>query len=119
MPKLLVVDDEIDIREFAKRFFSRRGIDVVTAHDGQSALDAIVSHQPDLVMLDIQMEGMDGLTALENLRSIGDRTRVIMVTGNESQDVMDAVDQFDVHAYIHKPLILEELEKVVLQELKN
>ncbi|MBF0477863.1 MAG: response regulator [Candidatus Omnitrophica bacterium] len=119
MAKLLVVDDESDIREFAKRFFGRRGVDVVTAHDGRSALDAIISHRPDLVMLDIQMEGMDGISALEELRTSGDLTKVIMVTGNESPDIIEAANRNNIQAYIHKPLVLEELEKVVLRELNR
>ncbi len=54
MPKLLIVDDEIDITEFAKSFFTKRGIDVFTASGGAEALKIIDRDQPDLVLLDVR-----------------------------------------------------------------
>ena len=69
MPKLLIVDDEDDIREFAKRFFSKRKIDCVTASNGREALEIICAQKPDLVLLDITMAEMTGLEVLRKLRS--------------------------------------------------
>ena len=119
MPKLLIVDDEVDIREFAKRFFSKRGIDVTTASNGEEALIAVEQHKPDLVLLDITMEKMSGVEALKKLRERNNQVKVIMVTGIEDEETVKQAKGYDVKGYIHKPLILEELEKVVMAELEK
>ena len=61
MPKLLIVDDEIDIREFAKSFFKKRGVDVFTASGGTEAGEIVEAENPDLILLDVRMEEMTGV----------------------------------------------------------
>lgn len=119
MPKLLIVDDEVDVREFAKRFFARRNIEVITASGGHEALDIISRENPDLVLLDVRMEGMNGVDLLKTLRDQQNNTKVIMVTGVDEEEAHDAASSYGVKGYIHKPLVLEELEKIVLAELKT
>ena len=118
MPKLLIVDDESDIREFARNFFKKRGIDVLTSSSGREALELIAQNSPQLVLLDVRMEEMTGIEVLRELRQKDNRTRVIMVTGVEDEDVIKEAKTLGVVSYIHKPLILEELEKIVLSQLK-
>ena len=118
MPKLLIVDDESDIREFARNFFKKRGIDVLTSSSGREALELIAQNSPQLVLLDVRMEEMTGIEVLRELRKKDNRTRVIMVTGVEDEDVIKEAKTLGVVSYIHKPLILEELEKIVLSQLK-
>lgn len=117
MPKLLIVDDEIDVREFAKRFFTKRGIDVTTASGGADALKIIEEDRPDLVLLDIQMEEINGIDVLKTLRERRDDMKVIMVTGAEDPAVIEEANSLDIKGYVHKPLVLEELEKIVMTEL--
>ncbi|MBF0533113.1 MAG: response regulator [Candidatus Omnitrophica bacterium] len=119
MPKLLVVDDEIDIREFAKNFFAKRGIPVLTAGGGVEALQIIQNEKPDLVLLDVTMDELSGLDVLRRLRKNNNNVKVIMVTGVEDEDVVQQAHSFGVRSYIHKPLILEELEKIVLAEINQ
>jgi len=80
MSKLLIVDDESDIREFAKSFFKKRGIEVLTASGGRQAIELIMKETPDLVLLDVRMEEMTGIETLRELRKANNNTRVIMVT---------------------------------------
>ena len=117
MPKLLIVDDEIDIREFAKRFFIKRSIDVITASGGCEALDIIARDKPDLVLLDVRMEELGGVEVLRELRGQQNEIKVIMVSGTEDQSIIAEAKNFGVKEFIHKPLVLEELEKIVLAEL--
>ena len=117
MPKLLIVDDEVDIREFAKRFFTKRGIDVTTASNGEEALSSIDQNKPDLVLLDITMEKMSGIDALKKLREKNNFVKVIMVTGIEDEETVKEANGYGVKGYVHKPLVLDELEKIVLVEL--
>ena len=119
MPKLLIVDDEADVREFAKRFFTKRGIDVTTAAGGREALEIISQERPDLVLLDVRMEEMTGVEVLKELRGKQDDTRVIMVSGVNDEEIVNAAKSYGVRGFVHKPLVLEELEKIVLAELKR
>lgn len=117
--KLLIVDDEIDIREFAKSFFKRRGIEVFTADNGLAALEIIRKESPTLVLLDITMEEVSGLEVLKKLREDGNDIKVIMVTGIEDEAVVNEANSWGIRGYIHKPLVLEELETIVMAELKG
>ena len=117
MPKLLIVDDEVDIQEFAKNFFRKRNIEVFTSSGGREALRIIETQKPDLVLLDIRMEEMTGVEVLKSLRQQNNAIKVVMVTGVEDEDIVNEAFSLGIKGYIHKPLILEELEKVVLSEL--
>ena len=119
MAKLLIVDDETDVREFAKRFFTKRNIEVLTASGGLEALKIITEEKPDLVLLDVRMEEMTGVEVLKKLREEQNDVKVIMVTGVEDEMVINEANSWGVCGYIHKPLILEELEKIVMEELKT
>ena len=119
MSKLLIVDDEVDIREFAKRFFAKRGIEVFTASGGREGLNLIDDQKPDLVLLDVQMEEINGIEVLRKLRDAKNNTKVVMVTGAEARAIIKAANRLGAIGYVHKPLILEELEKIVLAELKK
>jgi len=119
MAKLLIVDDEDDVREFAASFFRKRKIDVITASSGEEALTKIENEKPHLVLLDIKMPGIDGLQTLECLRKNDAATKVIMVTGKkpDEDEIFNKCKLLGASNYIHKPLELDELEKVVLKEL--
>lgn len=119
MAKLLIVDDEIDIREFAKSFFMKREIEVFTAGGGAEALEIIDRDQPDLVLLDVQMEEISGIEVLKRLREAKNDIKVIMVTGAEDPSIINEANSLGVRGYVHKPLVLEELEKIVLFELNK
>jgi diguanylate cyclase (GGDEF)-like protein len=105
-PKLLVVDDVADNREILRRRFTRRGYEVTEADSGISALDLIGSNTFDIVLLDVVMPGMDGLTVLRKIRADWPQAilPVIMVTAKtEVQDVVTAL-QLGANDYITKPV---------------
>lgn len=116
MSKLLIVDDELDVREFARHFFRKRGIDVSVASTGGEALLAVEAVCPDLILLDIRMEDMSGVDVLKELRRRNNVVKVVMVSGVEDERVIQETVALGALGFIHKPLILEELEKVVLRE---
>ncbi|NLE65683.1 MAG: response regulator [Elusimicrobia bacterium] len=117
MPKLLIVDDEVDVREFSANFFRKRGVDVAVASGGAEALEMIPRERPDLCLLDIRMQGMTGMEVLRELRTRNDATRVVMVSGIEDEGVVSEAQSLGVVSFIHKPLVLDELEKKVMKEL--
>ena len=81
MPKLLIVDDEEDVREFAANFFRKRKLDVRTAGSGEEALEILKTDKPDMVLLDIRMGGMSGIQVLADIKKIDQGIKVVMVTG--------------------------------------
>jgi DNA-binding response OmpR family regulator len=116
MGKLLIVDDELDVREFARNFFRKRGIDVSTASSGKEALELLARETPDLVLLDIRMGEMSGVDVLRALRQANNPVKVVMVSGIEEEQIVKDSSALGSIGFIHKPLVLEELEKVVLRE---
>mgnify|MGYP001558722490 CR=1 FL=1 len=119
MAKLLIVDDEIDVREFAANFFRRRKIDALTASSCEEAMEILEKEKPLLVLLDIKMPGIDGIETLRRIKERDQNVKVIMVTSRkpEEEETFDKCRQLGALYYIHKPLELDELEKIVLREL--
>jgi len=121
MAKLLIVDDETDVREFAANFFRRRKVEVSTASSGEEAINLMDKHKPHLVLMDIKMDGIDGIETLRRMREIDKEIKVIMVTGRkpEEEESFNKCREYGAMDYIHKPLDLNELEKVVLSVLEK
>jgi CheY-like chemotaxis protein len=113
------VDDEDDVREFAANFFRRRKINVTTASSGEETLKLLDNAAPDLILLDIKMSGIDGIETLRQIRQKNTRIKVIMVTGKKPEEdgSIEKCREYGVHDYIHKPLELDELERLVMKEL--
>ncbi len=111
--KMLIVDDEVEICEFLESFFEDREFKVMTGQSGQEAVDKAASFQPDVILLDIQMPGMDGLKALKKIKEAHPKIKVIMVTAVETQDKIEEAMRCGADNYITKPLSLEYLEKDV------
>jgi two-component system response regulator (stage 0 sporulation protein F) len=117
MAKLMIVDDELDVREYLKNFFKRRKIEVLTVESGEEAVEKVKVFQPDLMLLDVRMGGITGVETLRQIRQGGNAVPVIMVTGVEDQSVLGPLKELNVATCIHKPLVLDELEKEVLSRL--
>ena len=115
--KLLIVDDEIEICEFLKSFFEDRDFKVAVAHEGQKALEQVDLFHPGVVLLDIQMPGMDGLQTLKKIKEKYPRVKVIMVTAVETQEKIEEAMRLGADNYITKPLSLEYLEKDVQDKI--
>jgi two-component system, OmpR family, response regulator MprA len=107
--RVLVVDDEPAVREAVSRALSLNGYEVASADDGDAALGAVRRGQPELIVLDVLMPGLDGVAVCRRLRRDGDRTPVLMLTARDA--VSDRVAGLDAGAddYLVKPFALEEL----------
>ena len=82
--RILAVDDEGDIRELLRELLGRAGYDVDVADDGRAALRALFSARPDLVILDVNMPGLDGWQTLERIRDVSD-VPVLMLTARTAE----------------------------------
>jgi len=118
MRKLLIVDDEHDICDFVKNFFQERGYQVFAALNGEEALSIAKKENPELILLDIKMKGMDGIATLKHLKEANKAACVIMVTALEDQDKMNEACRLGACDYITKPLVLDNLERTVERILK-
>ncbi|MFF9350747.1 response regulator transcription factor [Streptomyces sp. NPDC014734] len=107
--RILIVDDEPAVREALQRSLAFEGYGTEVAVDGLDALARAESYAPDLIVLDIQMPRMDGLTAARRLRSAGTTTPILMLTARDT--VGDRVTGLDAGAddYLVKPFELDEL----------
>jgi DNA-binding response OmpR family regulator len=115
---VLVVDDEPMVREVVARYLELDGLDVHQAEDGFEALAWLAQHEPDLVVLDLMLPGVDGLTILRSLRASGD-VPVILLTARA--DEVDRVLGLELGAddYVVKPFSPRELAARVRTVLRR
>ena len=114
MIKIMVVDDEAEICDFVQSFFKERNFEVFTAHNGREALILVELKNPDIILLDMKMPGMDGLQTLRELKKRNYGGKIIMVTAVEEPEKIEEARVSGAAEYITKPLILGQLEKTVI-----
>jgi len=107
--KTLLVDDEQDfLRTLAKRL-SRREMVVEQSLSGEAAIEKLETFDADVVLLDVKMQGMDGLTALHLIKTRWPLIEVIMLTGHASVEVAIRGMELGAFDYLMKPVEFEEL----------
>src|SRR5271156_90793 len=116
--KVLVVDDEASIRRILETRLKLAGFNVVTAGDGQEALEQFHSFQPDLVILDVMLPKMDGYEVCREIRKTCD-TPIIMLTA--VADVSNRIQGLEIGAddYVVKPFSPSELEARIKAVLRR
>ncbi|PIX24914.1 MAG: hypothetical protein COZ68_05170, partial [Deltaproteobacteria bacterium CG_4_8_14_3_um_filter_43_13] len=107
MKRLLIVDDELGTRESLKMIFDKE-YDIITATTGKEALGIVERLRPNLVLLDIIMPGMDGLTVLERINEIDKDIIVIMITATKTVKTAVHAMKLGAYDYITKPFDLDE-----------
>lgn len=107
--QILVVDDDAELRDLLRDYLVRQGIEVSVLHDAASLERRLERERPDLIVLDLMMPGVDGLTALRKLRATGDDIPVIMLTARA--DDVDRIVGLELGAddYLGKPFNPREL----------
>jgi len=107
--KLLLVDDEEDFRAAASRALERQGFKVTLAPSGEQALREIRAEVPDVVVLDLRMEGIDGIHTLQEIRKVKMDLPVIILTGHGRYEDALAGIQMRVVDFVQKPVEMQEL----------
>ena len=108
---ILVVDDDYEIRDLERQILADDGFRVIEARDGAEAMRAIDIEPPALILLDVQMPGMDGPTFARELRSRLRRVPLVILTG--VPDPKREADRCNAEAFLRKPFDAEELVRVV------
>ena len=113
MATILIVDDELSMREFLTILLEKEGFRALTAEDGASALKKIASNKIDLLLSDIRMPGIGGLSLLEKTKAIDSSIPVIMMTAYASpEDAVNAMKN-GAYDYITKPFKVDEIKRVI------
>ena len=107
--RLLIVDDEPNIVELLSVSLRYAGFEVATAKSGQEAVRVARTYQPDLLVLDVMMPGMDGFDVVRRLRTDGQRVPVLFLTARDSTEDKISGLTLGGDDYVTKPFSLEEV----------
>jgi CheY-like chemotaxis protein len=111
--KILVVDDEREVRLVIQEFLAGKGYEVRVAGNGLEALACLETFMPDVVLLDMAMPEMDGLEALKRISASYPSLPVIMVTVNADIETTSKVLQLGAADYVPKPFDLDYLDQAI------
>ncbi len=117
--RILVVDDEHLIRWSLEQSLKKQGYDVMTAASGEEAIRQVQEDAPELMLLDIQLPGMDGLAVLEKTKEIDSEILVVMVTALGVLETAVKAMRLGAYDYINKPFNLDELSIIVRKALET
>ena len=115
--KFLIVDDSADMRQCIKEFLPPMG-EKVESRDGQEAIAAFAQHRPDWVLMDIEMQPLDGLSAARQIKTDWPEARIIFVTSHDLPRFRQAASQLKVEGYVLKEN-LEQINQIVNQTPDN
>lgn len=106
MHKILIIDDEPDIRDILRYTLEKEGFEVVEAENGVQGLAQVVKHTPDLIVLDVMMPGMDGIEVCEEIRAMKDVNHPLILMLTARVEDYSQISAFDAGAddYVTKPV---------------
>ena len=113
MKTILVVDDELSLREYYKDFLSENGYNVIVASNGKEGIDAFVENSPDLVLLDISMPDINGMVILKEMKKLNEETPVFLLTAYEEYKRNFAT------LYAEEYLIKNKKPEIILRKIKE
>jgi len=118
--QILVVDDENDIRELVEQILTDEGFSVITAANGKAARESQIQHNPDLILLDIWMPDIDGISLLKEWSLAGVlHCPVVMMSGHGTVETAVEATRLGASDFIEKPLSMAKLLSTVNKALKN
>jgi len=110
---VLVIEDEATLAKNVRRYLERHGYDVRVAGTGEEGLTEFATFKPDVVLLDFNLPGRNGLEILAAVRGMDRQVKVILLTGHGSVQVAVDAMKGGAYDYISKPLVLSELKLLV------
>ena len=110
--KLMIVDDNEDVRVFLRSLFEGTAGEIIECSDGLSAVESYAKHHPDYVLMDIEMNGMDGLAATEKIMKTFPGAKIIIVTSHNNENLRNAATALGAKAFVSKDNLFE-LEEII------
>jgi len=117
--RILLVDDEVEIRGFLQDYFEDRDYDTVVASDGLEGVEKFESGSFDLVLLDMMMPKLQGIDVLKRIKEAKPEQRVIMLTGVKEESMIEKAKALGCDHFMNKPVRLQELEERVNECFAN
>jgi DNA-binding NtrC family response regulator len=117
--RLLMVEDDEDFRQIVLRRLARRGLDVVGVGDSRAALEACLSREFDVVLLDGSLPGVDGPTLLAELRRTRPALPVIFLSGHGDPESVRTARERGACEYLVKPCGLSQIEAAIERALRS
>ncbi len=118
MARILIVDDEIAIVDILKTFLEEKGHKVLTAYDGQEAVETAKRERPHVILLDIYLPKMDGIEVLRTVKEFDEALGVIMITAFREEDVAKQALKLGAFDYITKPFDFDYLDRSLETKLQ-
>ncbi|MDF9796937.1 two-component system response regulator HydG [Catalinimonas alkaloidigena] len=117
--KILIVDDDQDIRLLLDKFLSKNGYETKTAYDSSSAIETLKSGKCDLVLCDFKLPDINGLELIQKIKVINPEAALIIITGYSDVKVAVKAIKLGVYDYVTKPLYPDEILITIEQALNN
>lgn len=121
MPKVLIIEDDVDTSRLIGKLLSQNGYQVLAAIDAYQGINLIRKERPDLVVLDLKMPAGGGINVLKTVRSslLYSFTPVVVVTALDDQEMKKQVTELGVQGYVQKPFKNELLLQAIRNALDN
>lgn len=117
MSKILIVDDNVNICHLLKSFLEEMGHNIIVSHNGMDTLEKVKKLKPDVILLDITMEGIGGMEVLSRIRLFDKHIIIIMVSGFEDKALCKKAMENGADEYITKPFDFDHLHECILVNL--
>ena len=118
-PVIMVADDNADNRDMMRVLLGLKGYDVIVAEDGKEALELALARSPDLILLDLQLPLMDGLSVVRDLQSNGRflKVPIVVVSGHDPRKYRQAALEAGCSDFLLKPISFERLDEILQSNL--
>ena len=117
MSKILIVDDNVNVSYLLKSFLEEMNHDIIVSHSGMDALEKVNTLIPDIMLLDIIMEGMGGMDVLKRTRQFNNKIGIIMVSAITDDLLCKKALEYGADEYITKPIDYNHLYECILVDL--
>jgi len=117
--KVLLVDDEKEFIETLSERLKMRELETRWALDGEEALESLQDDEPDVMLLDLKMPGMDGMEVLRKVKKAFPGVQVVMLTGHGTDKDEEQAKRLGAYAYLQKPVPLERLAKILRKAFES
>lgn len=113
--EILVVDDEASICEFFVDLFDEYGIDIDVEQSGASGLKRALDHPYSLVFLDVKLGDMSGIDVLKKIKKAQPDTKVVVISGYLTEELIEEAIEFGVDGYLYKPLSVRDIISITIR----
>ena len=120
-PKVLIIDDDPSLRRLVQVVFDRDGFDTFLANDGSEGVQRALMNPPNIIILDIMMEGLHGFEVCKMLRANSSlrRTAIIIISGKSYKPDIDKAMQLGADSYVVKPFSPKDLLEIAVKHMKE